>query len=138
MSVTDRRQARERRSPGDDGDVTERRQAREQRTRWVNPGGYSRRVILWPVCEVAGCERWVPLTGPRSDGWLCAEHASGRLPIPTSRACVVCGTEFVPTRSDARYCSDVCRQRAYRKRKLGGEIGDKTGRVSPICTEATP
>jgi transposase len=37
-----------------------------------------------------------------------------------ARCCDVCGEEFTPKRSDARYCSNSCRQDAYRKRKLGG------------------
>lgn len=38
---------------------------------------------------------------------------------PVARECEVCGEEFIPKRSDARYCSSACRQDAYRKRKLG-------------------
>jgi len=30
--------------------------------------------------------------------------------------CAVCSATFTPTRRDARYCSDACRQRAYRAR----------------------
>ena len=30
--------------------------------------------------------------------------------------CTVCGSTFTATRSDARYCSGPCRQRAYRQR----------------------
>lgn len=30
--------------------------------------------------------------------------------------CATCGNAFVPRRSDARYCSPACRQRAYRER----------------------
>jgi hypothetical protein len=33
--------------------------------------------------------------------------------------CVVCDEGFVSSRADARYCSNACRQDAYRKRKLG-------------------
>jgi hypothetical protein len=33
-----------------------------------------------------------------------------------TRACSSCGTEFVTTRRDARFCSDACRQRAFRQR----------------------
>jgi hypothetical protein len=40
-----------------------------------------------------------------------AARARRRLP----RVCI-CGTEFKPTRGDARYCSSRCRQRAYRLR----------------------
>lgn len=30
--------------------------------------------------------------------------------------CTECGTEFVPKRADAKYCSGACRQKAYRRR----------------------
>jgi hypothetical protein len=33
--------------------------------------------------------------------------------------CNVCGDGFTASRADARYCSNACRQDAYRKRKLG-------------------
>ena len=33
------------------------------------------------------------------------------------RACDVCGNEFVPSRSDARFCKPACRQKAYRERR---------------------
>lgn len=35
------------------------------------------------------------------------------------RECVVCETEFTPKRSDGRYCTNACRQDAYRMRKRG-------------------
>jgi predicted nucleic acid-binding Zn ribbon protein len=46
---------------------------------------------------------------------------SARSPMATpyrlrSRPCAVCGTEFRPWRGDARYCSNACRQKAYRRR----------------------
>jgi len=31
--------------------------------------------------------------------------------------CVECAKSFVPARSDARFCSSACRQKAYRARK---------------------
>jgi len=34
-------------------------------------------------------------------------------------ACAVCGRRFAGSRSDARYCSNACRQRAYRQRGGG-------------------
>ncbi|SDL50411.1 Predicted ATPase [Lentzea albidocapillata subsp. violacea] len=34
-------------------------------------------------------------------------------------ACASCGTEFAPLPSRARYCSNACRQRAYRRRCAG-------------------
>jgi hypothetical protein len=33
------------------------------------------------------------------------------------RGCLDCGSRFTPARSDARYCSSTCRQRAYRGRR---------------------
>jgi hypothetical protein len=30
--------------------------------------------------------------------------------------CAMCGERFMPARSDARYCSNACRQRAWRLR----------------------
>jgi hypothetical protein len=39
-----------------------------------------------------------------------------------SRACAACGQTFTWTRADARYCSNVCRQRAYRQRKRGDVV----------------
>ena len=32
------------------------------------------------------------------------------------RKCVMCGKRLPPARSDAKYCSSICRQRAYRRR----------------------
>lgn len=56
---------------------------------------------------------------------LCAErawsqayrdrHHAGRTP----RACEVCEDTFTPPRSDGRYCSPSCRQKAYRARNGG-------------------
>ncbi|HKT05196.1 MAG TPA: hypothetical protein VJT31_37245 [Rugosimonospora sp.] len=34
-----------------------------------------------------------------------------------TRLCHGCSGEFVPSRSDARYCSGACRQRAHRQRQ---------------------
>jgi hypothetical protein len=36
------------------------------------------------------------------------------------RVCDTCGETFTPSRSDAVYCSNACRQRAYRGRKGSG------------------
>ena len=37
----------------------------------------------------------------------------------TEKACLVCGESFTPKRQDGRYCSNACRQDAYRQRKAG-------------------
>lgn len=36
-------------------------------------------------------------------------------PVPTGRRCPICQTATLPSR--ARYCSDACKQRAYRLRR---------------------
>ena len=36
-----------------------------------------------------------------------------------ARPCDACGDTFTPPRSDGRYCSSACRQKAYRRRKAG-------------------
>jgi hypothetical protein len=46
------------------------------------------------------------------------------------RPCAECGTNLKEYRSDARYCSPSCRQRAYRKRRV-------TARLSSTDTEAS-
>jgi len=38
---------------------------------------------------------------------------------PTFAACAACGRDIRWLRTDARTCSDACRQRAYRMRKAG-------------------
>ena len=40
----------------------------------------------------------------------------GRRGKPSPRDCEACGEPFAPTRADARYCSNACRQDAYRER----------------------
>jgi predicted nucleic acid-binding Zn ribbon protein len=37
----------------------------------------------------------------------------------TARACLVCGQQFVPTRTDAKTCSNKCRQAVFRERRGG-------------------
>jgi hypothetical protein len=45
------------------------------------------------------------------------DHAS----VTPTRYCEQCGGTFAPQRSDARFCSSRCRQRAYRRRNVGAE-----------------
>src|SRR5690606_4489879 len=47
-----------------------------------------------------------------------AQRADDRL-----RDCQTCGERFTPPRSDGRYCSPACRQKAYRRRRGGGSDG---------------
>ena len=51
-------------------------------------------------------------------------------PVPSGRACPICQTGTVLPR--ARYCSDACKQRAYRlRRAVGGPLGLPDQAVSP-------
>lgn len=78
-----------------------------------------------PRCEVCGREGPVTHWRNRFAGycWACtaaAENALRRERRAASRAnrtCQCCGEVFTPTRSDGRYCSGACRQRAYRTRR---------------------
>jgi hypothetical protein len=36
--------------------------------------------------------------------------------------CVLCGASFKPRRSDARYCSAACKQKAYRRRAFSAAL----------------
>lgn len=36
--------------------------------------------------------------------------------LPVTPICAVCNTEFTPKRTDSKYCSSACRQKAYRQR----------------------
>lgn len=51
----------------------------------------------WPEGRI---DFWMPLPAP-----------------PDAENCEECGRVYWPSRVDARYCSDACRMKAYRKRK---------------------
>jgi hypothetical protein len=76
-------------------------------------------------CE--GCRR--PVYLQKSCGWLstcCCKRCHSRARLAEARtrrrrargtrACKTCGKFFKPTRTDSMFCSNACRQRAYRKR----------------------
>ena len=48
-----------------------------------------------------------------------------RLEKRQNRVCKGCGKTFTPKRSDAVYCSNACRQRAYRQSVTGKVCGQK-------------
>lgn len=55
-----------------------------------------------------------------------AEERFGEMPtVVTLRYCETCETEFEVLRSDVKYCSDACRQKAYRERKREKEADDE-------------
>lgn len=49
-----------------------------------------------------------------------ARQRKGRERRRSNRRCAECGRRFTPQRADGKYCSPACRQRAFRKRKIGG------------------
>jgi hypothetical protein len=85
-----------------------------------------------PACSdivAIGRVKWIPEskhTGKENFAWFRfdARHASG--PVfhwrdrpelrPPAALCVQCGATYQPQRSDSRFCSNACRQRAYRER----------------------
>jgi hypothetical protein len=50
----------------------------------------------------------------RQRAWRRQRRASRRA------LCVCCGRLFIPTRADAGYCCQACRQLSYRRRRLSG------------------
>jgi hypothetical protein len=77
---------------------------------------------------IVPARRWqdpgTPWSGKDNFVWLrfAAEHRGGPRqhvdgnPIGRTKACEWCGGSFIPTRADARYHNDACRQRAHRAR----------------------
>jgi hypothetical protein len=74
------------------------------------------RLCLFPETKTAGKQNF---------GWFRfdARHASGPVFHPhqsvlssRSRLCRQCGAPYRPERADSRFCSNACRQRAYRER----------------------
>jgi len=87
------------------------------RERWI---GHAIRGPWWGVCDACGTEAQVARQrhGRGFECFACFERrvtASER--VGRRIACTGCGREFAPSRSDARWCSSACRQRAYRQRK---------------------
>jgi hypothetical protein len=77
-----------------------------------------------------GCTRPVHITAKAGIAWLkrgkkafCCEQCMDKPEIvpeePGTRICAAdgCGARFTPKRLDARYCSEACRQKTFRKSK---------------------
>lgn len=59
-----------------------------------------------------------------------AAAKSRRAKARGTRQCQDCGKIFKPTRTDARFCSVACKQRAYRKRVTNNRCRPRRGRKS--------
>jgi hypothetical protein len=98
---------------------------------WRNPGRYR----AWhPGCsQTTGWWRIYHCSQACYRRQLRARRRAERAKV----ACKVCRVKFVPTRSDARYCSNACRQAAHRKRRTLPEAftkhitGDRRFREAP-------
>jgi len=83
----------------------------------------------WVPKSCKNCGRPVSNEGDRSYGrhvFCCRNcarrfYSLSRKKAPESMECSECGKEFKPTRSDSVYCSNVCRQKSYRKRTKAKE-----------------
>ena len=78
------------------------------------------------VC-CAACERVARLTATKQR----------RSETRGTRKCDTCGETFEPTRTDALFCSSVCRQRAYRRRKTVTDDEIDTGCAHRISRNVT-
>jgi hypothetical protein len=91
--------------------VTEREVGMQSRVRheWHSTGELVEVPLLRPDMRT-----WKP-------GWnAVSKPRKSRRKLKTaleSRACSMCGSQFVPARVDACLCSDACKQKAYRLRK---------------------
>lgn len=47
----------------------------------------------------------------------------------TEKKCIVCSKGFQPTRSDAKYCSNACKQKAHTRRQQENQRPEETGSV---------
>ncbi len=94
-------------------------------------------------CEVCGQEVAFGL-GKRS--WrsphLCSPECvverqnAARRVIPTEKSCEVCGEKFTPKRSDAKTCSDRCRQALRRRKRQATAARDTDTMPSQITAGA--
>jgi hypothetical protein len=90
---------------------------------------YWRPVVSSGRCE--GCSRMVHNTEGYREHIYCSEVCATKCEVRrhsgiarerraeargSTRVCVECGEHFEPARADVRFCSGVCKQRAYRKR----------------------
>jgi len=84
--------------------------------------------LILPIGRV----KWIagsPNSGKDNAAWyrFQAEHTGGPIHLPyrcdsargnsRPRRCLQCGEPYRPQRSDSRFCSDTCRQRAHRERR---------------------
>jgi hypothetical protein len=101
-----------------------------------------------PMCAdivSVGRLRWIEgttMTGMQNFAWYRFDarhsvgprfHAHGSAPVSTRvRICAQCAKAYRPQRTSSQYCSQACKQRAYRKRV------SVTSSVTPVLAPNTP
>jgi hypothetical protein len=78
-------------------------------TKHATCAGCGQRLMVCPNAAISTCSN------------RCAQRRRRARRRTAARAvCDACNLVFTPKRSDARFCSDACRQRAYRERWAAG------------------
>ena len=93
-----------------------------------NPNLAVRRII----CKGCGREFYTQIKSKKyCDYYLCGNRGCRKelsqlaREARKDRVCKVCGKVFTPTRSDGVYCSNACRQKAYRKSVTDNQVVTK-------------
>jgi hypothetical protein len=99
-----------------------------------------RRSLVYYHCRV--CERKVVMYKGKRRYHFCSEDCRRRYRNLTRRTathqstCEVCGSPFTSKRSDAKTCSDACRQKAYRQSgRWRAKPGGRTDTNSAVVVE---
>jgi predicted nucleic acid-binding Zn ribbon protein len=84
-------------------------------------GGCGVFVSHWNFLRDTWDERYNRDRRPKTCSYRCSEIVakSRRRVAEVEKKCETCDESFTPMRRDGRFCSNACRQDAYRKRKLG-------------------
>jgi len=84
---------------------------------WLRDGETTAKDVFLALYRPTRCERCDrPLYLPRMDRRV-APVCHAACQERREYVCATCEEAFEPSRSDAKYCSPACRQRAYRERK---------------------
>ncbi len=76
------------------------------------------------ICDGCGCVFYTQVRSKMCCSWQCMRpgqmnrYKRIRLERRSNTVCECCGKEFTPARYGAKYCSNACRQKAYRGRSV--------------------
>jgi hypothetical protein len=82
-----------------------------------------------------------PAMAPRAGLMVCSDRCAKRERRARRRRerqafCAMCYGTFGPRRSDAKFCGNACRQRAYRRRKAVEAEAARRRKAAEAATEA--